>query len=130
MIQLQILSGKQAGNRWIARRFPVRVGRDAGNDLKLEEDGVWDRHCEVAFDRKKGFVLTAQPKALLTVNSEPMAEPYVLRNGDSLTVGSVHLRFWLGDPKPRSSRVREALVWTLIAAICLSQIALVYWLVK
>ena len=83
MIQLQILSGKQAGNRWIARRFPVRVGRDAGNDLKLEEDGVWDRHCEVAFDRKKGFVLTAQPKALLTVNSEPMAEPYVLRNGDS-----------------------------------------------
>jgi pSer/pThr/pTyr-binding forkhead associated (FHA) protein len=130
MIQLQILSGKQAGNRWVARRFPVRVGRDAGNDLRLEEDGVWGQHCEIAWDVQDGLVLSARPNALLTVNSERVAEPRHLRNGDSIELGSARLRFWLGDPVVRGSRVRELFVWTLIALMCVGQVALVYWLLN
>jgi pSer/pThr/pTyr-binding forkhead associated (FHA) protein len=128
MIQLQILSGKQAGTRWVARRFPVRVGRDTANDLRLEEEGVWDRHCEFTFDPAQGIVLAVQPNALLTVNHESVSTPHHLRNGDSIELGSVRLRFWLGDPALRGSRLREWFVWTLIAAMCLGQVALVYWL--
>ena len=130
MIQLQILSGKQAGNRWIARRFPVRVGRAAANDLRLEEDGVWDRHCEVSLDPVQGFVLVAQPDALLTVDQEPVSSPRQLRNGDAIQCGSVRLRFWLGDPALRSLRLGEWFVWTLVVAICLVQVALIYWLLN
>lgn len=130
MIQLQILTGKQAGTRWVARRFPVRVGRGTASDLRLEEDGVWDRHCELSFDSTQGILLAVHPNALLTVNHEAVPTPHRLRNGDSIELGSVRLRFWLADPARRGSRLREGFVWTLIVAICLSQVALVYWLLR
>ena len=130
MIQLQVLTGKQAGTRWVARRFPVRVGRDTASDLRLEEDGVWDQHCELNFDPAQGILLVVQPNALLSVNQEAIATPHRLRNGDSIELGSVRLRFWLGDPVLRSSRFREGFVWTLIVVICLAQVALVYWLLN
>lgn len=129
MIQFQILSGQQAGHRWVARRFPARIGRAAVNDLRLEEAGVWDRHCEVGFDPEEGFMLTAQPDALLTVNQEP-ARAVRLRNGDSVELGSVQLRFWLGDPVIRTFHAREWFVWAMITSVCLGQVALVYWLLQ
>ena len=96
MVQLRILSGKKAGTNWDARRFPVRIGRSAANDLPLEENGIWDEHFELTFDRAEGFVLTACPDALVTVNHEP-AQTVRLRNGDSIEVGAVRMRFWLGE---------------------------------
>jgi len=129
MVQLQILSGKQAGTRWVARRFPVRIGRDAACELRLEEDGVWDRHCEVTFDPAQGFLLTAQPRALLTVNHEP-TQTIRLRNGDSFELGSARLRFWLAETPQRGLRAREWFVWAIVASISLGQVALVYWLLR
>lgn len=129
MVQFQILSGKQAGNRWIARRFPVRIGRIAANDLCLEEEGVWDRHCEVNLDPGAGFVLSVQSQAILTVNHEP-TQTTCLRNGDFLELGSVKLRFWLADPVVRTFRGREWFVWTLVTAIGLGEVALIYWLMQ
>lgn len=129
MVQFQILSGKQAGTRWQARRFPVRVGRAAANDLRLEEDGVWDQHCVLNFDPAEGFILTAQPEALLTVNREP-ARSARLRNGDSIAIGSARLQFWLDEIPQRNQRLREWFVWILVVAICLTQVALIYWLLQ
>jgi pSer/pThr/pTyr-binding forkhead associated (FHA) protein len=127
MVQFQILSGTQAGNRWVARRFPVRIGRDVANDLRLEEEGVWDRHCEVRLDPATGFVLSVQSQAILTLNHEPV-QTALLRNGDSLELGSVKLRFWLADPVVRTFRAGEWFVWTLVSAIALGETALICWL--
>lgn len=129
MIQFQFLSGKQAGHRWVARRFPVRIGRSAVNDLALEAEGVWDNHCEVRLDPAEGFVIAAQPDALLTVNHEPV-QSVRLRNGDSVELGSVRLRFWLADPAARTFRLAETFVWALAAAVCAGQIALISWLLR
>lgn len=127
MVQFQILSGTQAGNRWVARRFPVRIGRAAANDLRLEEAGIWDRHCEVHLDAASGFVLSAQPQAILTVNHQ-LVQTICLRNGDSVELGSVKLRFWLADPVVRNFRGREWFVWTLVTAILVGEVALICWL--
>ena len=129
MVQLRILSGKKAGTNWDARRFPVRIGRSAANDLPLEENGIWDEHFELTFDRAEGFVLTACPDALVTVNHEP-AQTVRLRNGDSIEVGAVRMRFWLGEPHQRGLRLREWFVWTLILAVSVGEIAVVYWLLQ
>ena len=129
MIQLQILAGKQTGTRWVARRFPVRVGRAAANDLRLEEDGVWDQHCVLNFDPAEGFLLTAQPDALLTINHEPTRSAR-LRNGDCIELGSARLQFWLNETPQYGQRLREGFVWTLVVAICLTEVALVYWLLR
>jgi hypothetical protein len=127
MVQLKVLSGKKAGTTWVARHFPVRIGRAATSDLQLEEDGVWDQHLRLDFDPAEGIVLTALPNALATVNGQP-AQRMVLRNGDAIEIGSQRMRFWLSETRQGGLRFREGLTWAGIAAISLGQIGLIYWL--
>ncbi len=127
MVQLRVLSGKRAGTTWVTRRFPVRIGRSAAADLQLEEDGVWDQHLQIDFTPAEGIVLRALPHALVTVNGQPVQQT-VLRNGDSIDVGSLRLRFSLSETRQVGLRFREGLTWAAIAAICLGQVGLIYWL--
>lgn len=129
MVQLKILSGKMAGTVWTARRFPVRVGRAASADLRLEEDGVWDQHIVLQFRRTEGFVVTAQADALAAVNGEPVQEA-ALRNGDSIELGALKLQFWLSETSQSGLGLRETLTWLGIVLVCLGQVALIYWLLK
>jgi pSer/pThr/pTyr-binding forkhead associated (FHA) protein len=129
MVQLKILSGKKAGAVWVARRFPVRVGRSAASELQLEEDGVWDEHFQISFDPAAGFLLATRPDALVTVNGQP-AQDALLRNGDLLEIGSLKLQFWLAESRQRGLLAREAFLWAMVTAVFLSQIALIYWLIE
>jgi hypothetical protein len=127
MVQFKILSGKKAGATWVARRFPVRVGRAPACDLQLEEHGVWNEHFQIDFHPAAGFVLETGPEALVTANGQPV-QRMVLRNGDHLEIGALKMQFWLGEARQRSLRLSEWLVWTMILAASLTQVALVYWL--
>ena len=98
MVQLKVLSGKKAGTAWVARRFPVRIGRSAAADLQLEEGGVWDQHLQLDFNPAEGIVLSAQPNALATVNGQPVHQT-VLRNGDAIDIGSLRMQFWLSETR-------------------------------
>ena len=129
MVQLKILSGKKAGAVWTARRFPVRIGRAANAELRVEEDGVWERHLVLQLRRADGFVLTTEPDALATVNGQPIQET-VLRNGDSIEAGALRLQFWLSETRQFGLGFREILTWLGIALVCLVQVALIYWLLK
>lgn len=129
MIQLRILSGKQAGVSWVARRFPVRAGRAAGNDLKLEEPGVWDEHFRLEFVPRQGIRLRPGPSAPTLLNGEPTAGG-MLRNGDLIEAGALKLRFWLSPTRQRALALRETLTWAGIATVTAGQLALIYWLVK
>lgn len=127
MLQLQIVSGKQAGLLWGARRFPVLVGRSPECDLRLEEDGVWAQHFQITSDPESGFSLTADPDAVVMVNQLPVAS-IRLKNGDFITAGAVKISFRLSPTKQSSLRLREVFVASLIAAVSLGQIAIVLWL--
>jgi hypothetical protein len=125
MVQFSILTGTMAGTTWSARRFPVRVGRSAAADLRLEEHGVWDEHFQVTLNPAEGFVLEIQGDALITANSQPVRRA-VLRNGDLIEIGSLKMRFWLGEASRRGLRLSEWLVWLVIAAVTLGQLAIIY----
>ena len=129
MIQLKVLSGKKAGTAWVARRFPVRIGRASACDWRVEEDGVWDRHLQLDFRPAEGVVLKAQPNALARVNGQPVQEAF-LRNGDVIEIGSLKAQFWLSETRQSGVRFREGLTWTAIALISLGQAALVYVLLQ
>jgi len=129
MVQFKILSGKKAGSLWRTRRFPVHIGRAPASDLQLEEHGVWDRHFQVGLNPAAGFVMETQPDALVTVNGMP-AQRAVLRNGDLIEVGGTKLQFWLAEAPQRGLKIREGFLWTMIAAVCAVQIALIYWLTQ
>jgi hypothetical protein len=129
MVQIKILSGKKAGSSWEARRFPVRIGRSANSDLEVEEPGVWDEHLKLSLDAVEGFLLETQANALANVNGQP-AKHTALRNGDVIEFGSVKLQFWLSEAPQRGLRLREMSVWAIVTAVCLVQVALVYWLIQ
>jgi len=129
MVQFNILSGKKAGAQSAARRFPFRIGRAPGNDLQLDDDGVWDQHLTLEFNRRKGFTLTPAPNALATLNGEPV-QTAALRNGDIITLGSAKLQFWLAAARQRGLRLREMFVWSLLTAVTAAQLALIYWLIR
>jgi hypothetical protein len=129
MIQLNILSGNKAGTSCGARRFPVRIGRASNADLRFEETGIWDQHLQLDLVAGEGFVVTAQANALVTISGLP-TQRAVLRNGDILELGAVRIQFWLARTRQAGLTVREWLTWACIAAICLAQVGLVYWLLQ
>lgn len=123
MVQFRILSGHQAGVEQTTRRFPFSIGRAAGNDLRLDDDGVWDRHASLLFDPVEGFILRAESDALLSINHQPVRSAR-LRNGDHIQIGAATLQFWLAPLSPRPQRWREWLVWTLIVGVMGMELAL------
>lgn len=127
MLQLRIRSGKAAGTEWIAHHFPVRIGRAANADLRLEDEGVWDSHLEIDLRPGEGFFLSVTPGAYACINSQP-TEHSLLRNGDQIELGAARLQFALTPTRSRALRWREVLTWVVIALLCLGQVALVYWL--
>ena len=129
MIQLKVLSGKKAGTAWVARRFPVRIGRSASAEFQVEDSGVWDQHLELHFNPAEGIVLSAQPNALAAVNGQAVQQT-VLRNGDAIDIGSLRLQFWLSETRQADLRLREGFTWAAIAAISLGQVGLIYWLLR
>lgn len=129
MIQLKVLSGKKAGAAWVARHFPVRIGRSAGADLQVEEGGVWEQHLQLDFNPAEGIVLSTQPDALATVNGQAVHQT-ILRNGDTIDIGSLRLQFWLSETRQADLRLREGFTWAAITAISLGQVGLIYWLLR
>ena len=129
MVQLSILSGKQAGSQWVARRFPVSIGRSAKADLRLDDPGVWDQHLQILLKPREGYFLQAEKDALISVNGQPL-ESSLLRNGDSIEFGAVRIQFSLSEARQRGLLIPEWTVWFLVAIITLSQIALVCWLLQ
>jgi pSer/pThr/pTyr-binding forkhead associated (FHA) protein len=129
MIQLKVLSGKKAGAAWVARHFPVRIGRSADADLQVEEGGVWEQHLQLDFNPAEGIVLSTQPDALATVNGQAVHQT-ILRNGDTIDIGSLRLQFWLSETRQADLRLREGFTWAAIAAISLGQVGLIYWLLR
>ncbi len=129
MIELHILAGTKAGSQSVVRRFPFRIGRAAGNDLQLTDDGTWDKHLTLEFRRREGFQLATAQNALVMVNSKPV-ETTLVHNGDQITFGSVKLQFWMGAPRQRGLQLRERFVWVLLLAALLAQFALIYWLTQ
>jgi len=129
MIQLNILSGKKVGTQPVARRFPFHIGRAAGNDLQLDDDGVWDQHLALEFQKQEGFKLATAANALATVNSQPI-QNIILRNGDTIIIGLVKLQFWLAAARQHGLRLREGFVWALLIFVTVSQFTLLYWLIR
>jgi pSer/pThr/pTyr-binding forkhead associated (FHA) protein len=130
MVQLQILSGKKAGDTQVVRHFPFCIGRAREDDLILDEPGVWDNHLTLDFEKTEGFVLRTAAGAFAAVNAESQSTATRLRNGDIISFGATKIQFWLAAPRQRGLRVRELFVWFLLAGVTAFQFVLIYRLVK
>ncbi len=128
MVDLQILSGNRIGTKFCGAHFPIRVGREQGLDLSLDQPGVWPRHFQIAW-QPEGLILEAEPDALVSVNDATVRR-VVLRNGDIISLGSIKIRFSLSSVRQSSMAPREWLTWIGLGALCIGQVALVYLLLR
>lgn len=127
MIEIRILEGLQAGGHWTARRFPVRIGRNADSDLVLEDPGVWDHHVEIGHDAASGFYMAPLSEGAVIVNDQPV-ESASLRNGDTLTLGASVIQFWIAPADQRRFRFLEFMVWIALLSLFGAQFLLIRWL--
>jgi|ERR1051325_2848865 predicted component of type VI protein secretion system len=119
MIQLHVLTGVSAGQRYEAEKFPISIGRNAGCSFTLNDAGVFDRHFEIQFS-PEGYTLQASPHAVVAVNGAHV-QTALLRNGDVINAGYPKIQFWLGAMKQRSLRPREMFTWLMILGAVATQ---------
>ena len=128
MLQLDIVSGTQAGTTIVARRFPFTVGRAKASDLQLSDPGVWDEHLEIDLLRaEKAFHVRCGENAQLTINGAPVAEA-ALRNGDTIQIGGAKIQVGVAAPVQKGLVAREVAVWLFLGILSLAQVALIYLL--
>lgn len=128
MVQLRIISGQLAGENIFVRQFPFYVGRGTENQLTLGDDGVWEQHFALDFQREHGFTLQTFGEAFTAINEQAQTSAR-LRNGDVISFGSAKIQFWLAPVIQKNLFARECLVWLLIASITALQIFLLlkFW---
>jgi predicted component of type VI protein secretion system len=105
------------------------VGRAGDAGLRLEDEGVFDRHFNISFKRNEGFLIFSQANAVTAVNHQPVSEAR-LRAGDVIQAGSASIAFALSPMRQRSLRFRESLVWFMLGVLCLAQVAVIYALLE
>ena len=105
-----------AGQETVARHFPFRVGRGAGDHLRLEVPGVWDNHFAIERMPGRPLTLQARPDTTTLVNGVPVGSA-ALRNGDVIEAGAARLQFWLSPVRQPALGLREALTWTFLAGV-------------
>lgn len=127
MVQLKILTGRQAGLACAPEQLPCVIGRSASAEVRVDEDGVWDRHLEISLDFPEGFILKTLPNCLASINGQRF-ERAILRNGDIIEVGLLRIQFSLKETQQESLRTREVLTWLSFGILSLAQIGLIYWL--
>lgn len=129
MVQLQILPGSRTGFSRLVKRFPCRIGRAPDADVRLEAEGVFDRHLELNLERPEGFVLTRAPQAMALVNGASF-EKIQIRNGDLIEFGHCKIQFWLSATRQCNLRPRERMTWIAFGLLALLQVGLVFWLLQ
>ena len=128
MIQLHILSGRQAGGEIVVRHFPFVIGRGTAH-LPLDDGGVWERHLEIDFTRGEGITFTARSDAGVIVNGAAVAAG-LLRNGDLVELGAASFRVWLTRTRQCGLRWRESLTWAALLSLFVAQGLLIWWLLR
>lgn len=118
-----------AGGHCDVRHFPFAIGRSSTCDFRIEEEGVWEQHLRILVHATNGFLLSVQPDAIAAVNGQLVREA-VLRNGDIVSMGGSQFRFLLGPTSQRGFKWREYATWLALGALCLGQVALIYWLMS
>ncbi len=125
MLQLTIL-GQGPRETTAVIRYPFRIGRAPGDQLRIEAPGVWERHCTLEWRGADGIQLVGHPEAMTAVNGQRVNETRV-RNGDVLEIGGIRLLISVSPLPQRSFRLLEWLFWSGYSAAALLQVYLMLW---
>jgi transcriptional regulator with GAF, ATPase, and Fis domain len=102
--KLKIISEKGSGEVFELRAEKISVGREAANEIVLNDASVSRRHCVIERRGEKFFVSDSGSLNGTSVNGREAAETE-LSNGDRISVGDFTFRFLAEDSDEDSSGV-------------------------
>jgi predicted component of type VI protein secretion system len=125
-MRLVVLKGELTGHEVALGRSSVVVGRGKQSDIVLAEQGISRQHASIQHD-PQGWILTDLGSTNGTLlNGQPIRarEPYLLRPGDQVTIGSYVLLLQQDAPQkaaasPTQRRDRPRPVFLIAGAILL-----------
>lgn len=127
MFELEVVEGRQSGERTVVRAGTFIIGKNIDADLTLSGAGVWDDHLAVEWSPGGNPSVRRIGDGLISLNSEPV-ETAQLRNGDLIRVGAILLRFGSSPVIQKSQALSSALSWVLLGTVLVSELALLFWL--
>lgn len=86
-MRLRVVEGPEAGRAIPVGPEGVRIGRGAGNDLSLADEGVSRQHCRVCLRAGAWLVEDLNSTNGVTVNGRRIAGACALFPGDRIGVG-------------------------------------------
>jgi pSer/pThr/pTyr-binding forkhead associated (FHA) protein len=104
-------------------RYPFRIGRGSGDQLRIQAPGVWEGHCTLEWRAPDGVYLVGSLEAITLVNGQSIKETRV-RNGDLLEIGCVRLLLSVRPASQRSFRFLEILILLALGGVGLAQVYL------
>jgi pSer/pThr/pTyr-binding forkhead associated (FHA) protein len=125
-MRLVVVEGKLTGQEFALGRSSVVLGRGKQSDVVLAEQGISRQHASIQRD-PQGWILTDLGSTNGTLlNGQPIraGEPYLLRPGDRLTIGSYVLLLQQDAPQeavapPAHHRDRPRPVLLILGALLL-----------
>jgi hypothetical protein len=126
MLELTVLQGPEAGQRFPAGSGVTPVGRASGMGVRIKGPGVWDHHFDLVPSADGRFELQAAPGARVVID-EQVVEKAPLRDGTVIGCGGVRIRFGLQPVVQRPLAIRERLVWLALGVVLAAELAVLAW---
>ncbi len=92
------VGGTLSGQRFAVTATGIRLGREPGNEVWIDDAGVSRQHARVILHNGAVWVQDAGSRNGVFVNAERVADHRTLKPGDQVTVGGHSFVFELQDP--------------------------------
>ncbi len=99
MASLYVIRGRDNGQHFLLRGPLITIGRDAANQIQVQDTEVSRHHARIDINADKSFRLTDLSSSNGTFVNSRKVDSQVLRSGDRVQVGRT-LMIFTGGPEP------------------------------
>lgn len=94
MLKLLCVSGIDIGHEFELNEGTYTIGRGSQCEIIIIDSESSRRHCELTVEDNTVYLCDLKSTNGLTVNENRITEPVVLKNGDSIKIGSTTLQLY------------------------------------
>jgi two-component system, cell cycle response regulator len=87
----------EAGKHYKLGDSPIRIGRDADNEIVLDDPGVSRRHARLERRQQKLVLMDVGSKNGTLLNDRELAQTVELKNGDRIKIGATIFKYLSAD---------------------------------